>query len=113
MGDNVMLLRVFREILLAFASSLGVLLGGSIFGGAAALFTKVPPAVQMRDLARILRMWAVVVAIGGTFPTLRVIESGLFSGQVMALLRQLAVITAALLGSALGYRLIMTLTGGE
>lgn len=51
-----MLLRVFREILLAFASSLGVLLGGSIFGGAAALFTKVPPAVQMRDLARILRM---------------------------------------------------------
>ena len=66
-----MLLRVFREILLAFASSLGVLLGGSIFGGAAALFTKVPPAVQMRDLARILRMWAVVVAIGGTFPTAR------------------------------------------
>lgn len=54
-----------------------------------------------------------MVAIGGTFPTLRVIESGLFSGQVMALLRQLAVITAALLGSALGYWLIMTLTGGE
>lgn len=77
------------------------------------MFTKVPPAAQMRNLARILRMWAVVVAIGGTFPTLRVIESGLFSGQVMALIRQLAIITAALMGSALGHWLIMTLTGGE
>ena len=66
----------------------------------------------MRDMARVLRMWAVVVAIGGTFPTLRVIESGLFSGQFFALLRQLALIISALLGASLGYWIILTLTGG-
>ena len=53
----------------------------------------------MREMARVLRMWAVVAAIGGTFPTLRVIESGLFSGQVFALLRQLAVIYRSAVGS--------------
>ncbi|MGI6148460.1 MAG: hypothetical protein GX195_10815 [Firmicutes bacterium] len=108
-----MVLRVFREILLAFASSLGVILGGAILGSTAAFFTRMPPGLQMREMARVLRMWAVVVAIGGTFPTLRVIESGLFSGQVFALLRQLAVIIAALLGASSGYWLVTTLTGGE
>jgi hypothetical protein len=67
----------------------------------------------MRELARTLRMWAVLVAIGGTFPTLRVIESGLFSGQVFALARKLGVIVSAMLGASFGYWLILTLTGGE
>ncbi len=107
-----MFLRMFREILLAFASSLGVILGGTILGAVAAFFTKIPPGAHMRDMARVLRMWAVVVAIGGTFPTLRVIESGLFSGQFFALLRQLALIISALLGASLGYWIILTLTGG-
>lgn len=107
-----MFLRLFREILLAFSSSLGVILGGTIMGTCAAFFTQLPPGAQMRDLAKALRMWAVLVAIGGTFPTLRIIESGLFSGQVFALLRQLAVIISAMLGASLGYWLIMTLTGG-
>lgn|SRR5690554_6046980 len=108
-----MFLRLLREILLAFTSSLGVILGGTVLGTIAAFFTKAPPGAQMRELARVLRMWAVVVAIGGTFPTLRVIESGIFSGQVMALMRQVAIIIAALLGASLGFWLIMTITGGE
>ena len=113
MGDAYMFLRLFRDILLAFASSLGVILGGTILGTCAGFLTKVPPGAQMRELARTLRMWAVLVAIGGTFPTLRVIESGLFSGQVFALARKLGVIVSAMLGASFGYWLILTLTGGE
>lgn len=37
-----MFLRLFREILLAFASSLGVILGGTILGTSAGFLTKVP-----------------------------------------------------------------------
>lgn len=67
----------------------------------------------MRELVKIYRIWAIVVAIGGTFPTIRVIESGLFGGQLSALARQLAIIVSALLGAYLGYWVIITFTGGE
>ncbi len=108
-----MILRVSREILLAFFSAFGVLVGGALCGSFAAFITKSSPFNMMRELVRVYRIWAIVVAIGGTFPTIRIIESGLFDGQLLALFRQLAIIVSALLGAYLGYWLIITLTGGE
>lgn len=108
-----MFLRVSREILLAFFLAFGVLVGGSISGSFAAFLTKASPFMMMRELVKINRIWSIVVAIGGTFPTIRVIESGLFGGQLLALVRQLALIISALLGAYAGYWLIITITGGE
>ncbi len=108
-----MFLHVSREILLAFFSALGVILGGSIIGSFAAFLTQESPFGIMRELVKMIRMWAIVVAIGGTFPTIQMIESGLFNGQVSAIIRQFAIIVSALLGAYLGYWLIITLTGGE
>lgn len=108
-----MILRVSREILLAFFSAFGVLVGGAVIGSFAAFFTKASPFNTMRELVKIYRIWAIVVAIGGTFPTIRLIESGLFNGQLLALFRQFIIVISALLGAYLGYWLIMTLTGGE
>lgn len=108
-----MFLRLSREILLAFFSAFGVLVGGSVFGSIAAFLTHASPFRTMRELVKVYRIWAIVVAIGGTFPTIRVLESTLFDGQLLALIRQLMIIVSALLGAYLGYWLIMTLTGGE
>jgi len=108
-----MFLRVSREILLAFFTALGVVLGGSIIGSLAGFFTKGSPLSLLKELAKLIRMWAIVVAIGGTFPTIRVIESGLFNGQITALLRQLTLIVSALLGAYAGYWIIITITGGD
>ncbi|NLY11313.1 MAG: hypothetical protein GX020_06490 [Firmicutes bacterium] len=108
-----MVQRIAREILLAFFSALGVILGGSIIGSLAALFTSFSPISMLRDLAKMFRLWAILVAIGGTFPTIRIIESGLFYGQIGALIRQLAIIVSALLGAYVGYWILITLTGGE
>lgn len=108
-----MVLRVSREILLAFFTALGVVLGGSIIGAFAAFFTQGSPLNLLRELSKAFRLWAILVAIGGTFPTIRVIESGLFHGQLGALIRQFAIITSAMLGAYLGYWIIITATGGE
>ncbi len=108
-----MFLHVYREILLAFFSALGVILGGSIIGSFSAFITQDSPFGLMRDLVKMIRMWAIVVAIGGTFPTIQVIESGLFSGQITAIIRQFAIVVSALLGAYLGYWLVITITGGE
>jgi hypothetical protein len=108
-----MFLRVSREILLAFFSAFGVLVGGAVIGSFAAFFTNASPFNMMRELVKVYRIWAIVVAIGGTFPTIRVIESSLFDGQLLALVRQLVIIVSALCGAYTGYWLIITLTGGE
>ncbi|HHT36314.1 MAG: YtrH family sporulation protein [Candidatus Wallacebacter cryptica] len=108
-----MFLRVSREILLAFFSAFGVLVGGSVIGSFAAFFTQTSPFAMMRELVKVYRIWAIVTAIGGTFPMIRVIESSLFNGQLMALVRQAVIIISALFGAYAGYWLVITLTGGE
>ncbi|MDN5311766.1 MAG: hypothetical protein PWQ68_739 [Thermoanaerobacteraceae bacterium] len=104
-----MLTRVFREFLLPFCTALGVVLGGAIIGSISSLITFGSPLETMHTLAKEIRIWALVVAIGGTFSTIRIIESGIFGGQVIALFRQLVVIGGAFCGSCLGYWIIMTL----
>lgn len=108
-----MFLRASREILLAFFSAFGVLVGGSVIGSLAAFITKDSPLTLMRGLVKVYRIWAVVTAIGGTFPTFRVLESGLFDGELPALLRQIVIIISAMLGASFGSWLVLTLTGGE
>lgn len=104
---------IAQELLLPFFTGLGVVLGASIVGSLAALFTLRSPLATMNELARAVKFWAVMLAIGGTFPMIRVIETGVFQGQFMAVVRQLLVFISGFLGAYSGYWIIITLTGGE
>lgn len=100
------------ELLLAFFTALGVVLGGSIIGALAVLLTTGSPLATMNMLAKSVKLWAVVVAMGGTFPTIRALESGL-AGEVVTLARQMLIIAAGFAGATCGYSIVMALTGGE
>jgi len=95
-----------------FFIALGVILGGCLFGSVAATLTGQPPLKVMAELAQRLKIWALVVALGGTFSSFRVIELGLVQGEVRAVVRQLAYIFIAFCGAHLGYIIISLLEGG-
>lgn len=101
------------ELLLAFFTAFGVVLGGSIVGSLATLITTGSPLQTMNLLAKSVKLWAVVVAMGGTFPTIRALESGLAGGELLTLARQVAIIVAGFGGATCGYSIIMAITGGE
>jgi hypothetical protein len=104
---------VFREILLPFFTALGIVLGGSLIGSISYLLVPGSPLSLMLILARDLKLWGILVAIGGTMPTLRIIESGLFQGELLLLFRQLGVIVSSFAGANLAYWLLATITGGK
>ncbi|NPV42817.1 MAG: hypothetical protein HPY70_02360 [Firmicutes bacterium] len=106
-----MLIKVLKEFLLPFFTALGVVLGASIIGSLGTLLTFGSPLQTMVNLAKNVRIWALVVAIGGTFSTIRIIESGIFGGEIIALARQVVVILGAFLGSYLGYWIIINIVG--
>ncbi len=95
-----------QNLLYNFFISLGVMLGGCIFGGVAATINGHPPLKTMIDLCDKIKIWATIVALGGTFPSLRLLEIGIFNGELRGLLKQLFYILSALSGAQLGYQLI-------
>jgi len=112
-GGGAVYPEIARGLLVPFFTALGVVLGGSLIGGLAALFYPESPFYRMQALAGDIKLWAIVVVIGGTLPTLRALDSGLFGGEVVHLVRQLGVIFAGFLGAHAGYWLVMTITGGS
>jgi len=101
----------FQNILYNFFISLGVILGGCIFGGIAATFNGHPPLKTMLDLCGKIKVWAIIVALGGTFPSLKVLEVGILNGDVRSLIKQILYILSALMGAHIGYLLIYYLVG--
>lgn len=98
---------------MAFFTALGVVLGGSIVGSLGTLLATGSPLATMSALARSVKVWAVVVAMGGTFPTIRALESGLTGGEPGTLLRQVLIIVAGFAGATCGYTIVIRLAGGE
>jgi len=100
------------DLVLAFLIALGVVLGGSFMGSLGALLINRLPLWTMHTLAEKLKIWAMVTALGGTFATIRTIESGLFEGQLGIVAKQLLFIFSAFAGAHLGY-LLVTIVAGE
>lgn len=100
------------DLLIPFFTSMGIVLGGSIVGSLSVLGTA-SPLHQMHVLARSIKIWAVVIAMGGTFPAVRAIESGIWSGEAGILLRQLAILIASFLGAQAAYWMVQSLTGAD
>lgn len=102
-----------QKMLLIFFTSLGVVLGASLFGSVAAVFVKIPPLRTMVRLADDIKIWAIVAAIGGTFSAIEILGSGLFEGEIRATVKQLLFIISSFMGASVGQWLISCLAGGK
>lgn len=70
------------------------------------------PATALRtmvELARDLKIWAAVAAIGGAFTSLQTLESGLLEGRLLTVVKQLCFIFSAFAGAHLGYVVVLAL----
>lgn len=102
-----------HKIILIFFTALGIMLGAVMVGSLAAVLVREPSVAVMLKLARDMKIWAIAAAIGGTFSTFEIFESGLFDGEVRAVVKQLFYIVSALAGTQAGYYLILALCGGS
>lgn len=96
-----------------FFIALGVLLGGSIVGGLGSfLFSGDPPFYTVLELAQKMKIWALVTALGGSFPTFKAIEIGFLTGQPAELFKQIAMVLSAFAGAQAGFLLLKYLLEG-
>ena len=102
-----------HKVLLIFFTALGIMIGSVLIGSLSAILVREPSLGVMLKLARDMKIWAIAAAIGGTFSTFEVFESGLFNGEVRAVIKQIFYIISALAGTQTGYYLILALSGGS
>ena len=100
----------FATLFDSYFIALGVVVGGSIIGSMAAFLTGKPPLTEAYRISNIIRIWAIVAAIGGTFDTLYSFEKGVLDGQTKDLFKQFLLILAAFGGAQTGAMLINWLT---
>lgn len=103
----------FNKMLLIFFTALGIMIGATLVGSLAAVLVREPPVATMLKLARDIKIWAIATAIGGTFSTFEIFESGLFQGEFRAVVKQMFYIISALGGTQAGYYLLVALCGGK
>lgn len=104
---------VIHDMALAFFTALGVVVGGCFIGSIGSLITTGSPFHTMLVLAKPIKLWAVLAAIGGTFPMIQALDSGIWSGEIRVMLQHLSILISSLVGASTGYWLIFTLAGGE
>jgi len=102
-----------KKFVLIFFTAMGVMLGAALIGSLAAVMVREPPLATMLRLAREIRIWAVVAALGGTFSTIEILESGLLKGEITAVIKQVFYIAGAMAGTHLGHLMILAVAGGE
>ncbi|WZL71931.1 YtrH family sporulation protein [Clostridiaceae bacterium 35-E11] len=95
-----------HHLIYNFFIAFGVIVGASLFAGIGALINNHPPLKTMLDVASSLKIWAVAVALGGTFSSFQIIEKGLLKGELKAVIKQISYIVVALIGAHIGYRFI-------
>ncbi|MDR7073771.1 YtrH family sporulation protein [Fictibacillus barbaricus] len=100
----------FGNIILDFAIAFGVILGGALIGGLAAFLIGKAPILEMMDLAKKLKIWAIVAAIGGTFDTINNFERSFVNGATIEIFKQLTYIFVAISGANTAMLIIHWLT---
>ncbi len=102
----IILSNFFNSIINNFLIAFGVIIGASVFAGVGAIITDNPPLRAMINLAASIKIWAMAIALGGTFSSFIVIDRGLFEGELKSIIKQVIYIFAALLGANAGYGFI-------
>lgn len=110
MGDGWdRLHRFYAQATMDFFIAFGVVLGAAMLAGMASFFLWQQPQHTMLDIAARIKIWAVVVAIGGSIDPIRVIESHVMEGYLSPAIQQIAYILFAFLGAHLATELIQWL----
>lgn len=91
---------------LDFFIAFGVVIGGSLLASVGAVFVSYPAASTMLDTAMRLKIWAIVVAVGGSIDPVRVIEANVTEGHLSPAVQQILFIMSAFLGAHMGTELI-------
>lgn len=93
----------YKSTIQIFFTAFGVVVGGSVFSGLAAIITNNPPLRTMINIANSIKIWAMAIAIGGTFTSFDIINKSLFEGEIKSIIKQIIYISVALLGANSGY----------
>lgn len=98
--------RFFTSFIHCFFIAFGVIMGGAVIGSIGSFATGDPPLTAINRIAKGLRIWAIVAAIGGTFDAIATFEKGLFEGTTMDLIKQILLILSAMGGVKTGIMLL-------
>jgi len=92
-----------------FFIALGVILGGALFGCAAAILCGEKPVKAMLVFSEQLKLWALIVALGGTFSSFEILDLGILKGEFKAVIKQILYILSAFAGAHMGYVILHAL----
>ncbi|MBY7143857.1 YtrH family sporulation protein [Virgibacillus sp. NKC19-3] len=90
--------RFFASFIHCYFIAFGVIIGGAIIGSIGEFATGNAPLTSIGRIAKNLRIWAIVAAIGGTFDAIANFERGLFDGSTMDIFKQAFLILSAMGG---------------
>ena len=112
-GPKVSVSDFLSKAIQDFFVAFGVVFGASLLAGMSSILTMQPPgpAETMRQLAENVKIWAVVVAIGGTIDPIRFIERSMTEGYFSPAAMQIMLIMCAFLGAHTGTELIRWIVG--
>lgn len=102
--------RFFATFIHCFFIAFGVIIGGAIIGSVGSFATGEAPLTAMFRIAKGLRIWAIVAAIGGTFDAIANFEKGIFDGSTIDVVKQVLLILSAMGGVKVADTLINWLT---
>lgn len=102
-----------QKVILVFCTALGVILGASLASSLAALVLGQPPGATMLRVAREIRIWAVLAAIGGTLSTVDLLDALVAQRQFVTVVKHLFYVLSAFTGAQCGTWLIYCLLGGK
>lgn len=97
-GEPKMEERFLSSMIQCYFIALGVIIGGAFIGSIGAFATGEPPMTMMGRIAKSLRIWAIVAAIGGTFDAISNFERGIFEGSTIDMIKQILLIITAMGG---------------
>ena len=63
----------------------------------------------MMDIAGSVKIWAIAIALGGTFSSFEIIEKGIFRGEVKTIVKQALCVLMAVIGANAGVNFIRLL----
>lgn len=94
-----------------FLVAFGVVFGSGCFSGIAAVINDQPPLKAIQDMSDFVKVWAIAIALGGSFNSLEMFEKGLLQGEIRAMIREVVYIISAMAGANCGSYILKLMPG--